>query len=220
MIASLKSDKHAAALLAGCLTVFMTIWYMVVTDASSGLASWDQRLDQWMDQAIAFQAGDYWLEAARWVAIVTHPAVTVLMVIFVLAAISLAYNWEVAGWFLLAAAGAYLSFTFLKAGIQIERPDNAFLKLTDYSFPSGHTTMAWFNCLSLIALIRHHTTVKWRRSFIISLIVLAAVWTSASRLILEVHTASDVLAGFFLGGIWASVFYLWFTHHYSLCTSS
>ncbi len=79
------------------------------------------------------------------------------------------------------------------------RPDNALQLLNDPSFPSGHSIMAaalLFACAYLFA--PKISNWVWRELFIVACAFLT-IAVGVSRLILNVHWASDVIAGWSLG---------------------
>lgn len=98
---------------------------------------------------------------------------------------------------------ASASVLILKNIFQVARPING-LEF-DYSFPSGHATLAaaFFCALAFIAA-RHIRNKKERivLSSLFTLIVIAIGW---SRIILGVHWPIDVIAGWSLGVVCAWV---------------
>ena len=88
-----------------------------------------------------------------------------------------------------AASGLSLLITefFLKNVFARNRPLGAFL--TDYSFPSGHATVAWALAVVLAA---KEPRVKY-------LFYLLALLISLSRIYLGVHYPADVIAGMLVG---------------------
>lgn len=73
--------------------------------------------------------------------------------------------------------------------------------LEPYSFPSGHTAMAVFYFCSLAIIVGRSMCIK-RQWGLLSAAMLVALLVGTSRLILNVHWLSDVLAGFSLGLFW------------------
>lgn len=75
-----------------------------------------------------------------------------------------------------------------------------------FSFPSGHATMASYFYGLLTYLVFRFLPVslkKFMLVFILSLLIIILV--SFSRLFLEYHYFSDIIAGLFLGGAWLLV---------------
>lgn len=93
----------------------------------------------------------------------------------------------------------------LKILVRRPRPDAAyvhvFLKLYDYSFPSGHVMFyvvyfGFFWYLSFIFPGR-----SWKRNTLLALFGLPVLLVGYSRVFLGEHWASDVLGGYLLGGM-------------------
>ena len=98
----------------------------------------------------------------------------------------------------LAVAGASLLNQLLKTHFQRARPATALLPQLGLSFPSGHAMigMALYGCLAWL-LWRHGRHPAWA-----ALLVLWAVLIGLTRIYLQVHYATDVLAGFAAGLLW------------------
>lgn len=80
------------------------------------------------------------------------------------------------------------------------RPDNALLILTDSSFPSGHALMAatFFVVLGYFWI---HRLRRHKKSICLALFtcIIVPLIIGLSRLILNVHWATDVIAGWVIG---------------------
>ena len=79
------------------------------------------------------------------------------------------------------------------------RPENALQILTDPSFPSGHAALSSALLLSLIYIFAPKISSWIRREIAIVGCVLIVFIIGMSRLVLNVHWASDVFAGWALG---------------------
>lgn len=92
----------------------------------------------------------------------------------------------------------------LKQVFHRHRPQLPIIKgITSYSFPSGHALSSFIFCSVLIYLVwdaKLHPAWKY---FLIALLVLFSVTIGISRIVLNVHYATDVIAGFCLGIMWA-----------------
>lgn len=92
-----------------------------------------------------------------------------------------------------------LLLTWIKSLIGRSRPLPALTEATGYSFPSGHMVMATlFLGLLLYFSWKNFTSRSWNISFTI-LSFLLLLFIGASRIYLNVHWLSDVVAGFALG---------------------
>lgn len=74
--------------------------------------------------------------------------------------------------------------------------------LVSYSFPSGHSVSSFIFC-SVLAYLVWRSPVKktWKYTVAFLLILFAAV-IGLSRIVLNVHYATDVIAGFCFGIVW------------------
>ena len=96
----------------------------------------------------------------------------------------------------------------LKYVFQRNRPEIQVLDyLGGYSFPSGHAFLGFIFCSLLIYLIwKSALATGWKFSIGIFLF-LFSIAIGISRIVLRVHYASDVLAGFALGYAWVLIFF-------------
>jgi membrane-associated phospholipid phosphatase len=105
---------------------------------------------------------------------------------------------------LIAAAGIQLLVTTGKEGYDRPRPDvgSAIDLPSSFSFPSGHaaTGIAVFGLLGLLASTYARTSAARIAAVVVGFAVGAAI--GASRVVLNVHYLSDVLAGACLGLAW------------------
>lgn len=109
-------------------------------------------------------------------------------------------------WISLGAAvlGALASSWAVKLMIARPRPLDALIDVGGYSLPSMHAAVgaALYGYLIYVTLrLMHppHHRVPWAM-FLFSILLLVGL----SRVYLHVHYASDVIAGFVLGGLWVA----------------
>ena len=82
----------------------------------------------------------------------------------------------------------------LKLVFHRPRPELAYVHLDTYSFPSGHAAGSAAVYALVLYLLARHAPPRWQVFAAIGYVVLVAI-IGFSRLYLEVHYLSDVLAG-------------------------
>jgi undecaprenyl-diphosphatase len=104
-----------------------------------------------------------------------------------------------------------LIFEFLtKIIIHRARPENALIEVSGYSFPSGHATIAIIFFSLLLYSFKDDIKNKTLRYIFIIGNILLFLLIGFSRIYLNVHWFSDVLAGFSLGLFWLTLLILVF----------
>ncbi len=136
---------------------------------------------------------------ARWVSLIGAPLSLGLVGIAIAAHHALRNRWRLAGIWSAVIVVSAITITTLKSLVDRARPDTALLELHDPSFPSGHALMAaaFFSMLGY-ALMRRKN-IRHGRVWVICFC--ASFLIGASRLFLDVHWATDVLAGWAIGMI-------------------
>ncbi len=90
------------------------------------------------------------------------------------------------------------------------RPGSGFAEFvaSGQSFPSGHATMSAAVFLTLGALVAG-TRVRWQeRTYIVGASIVLTAAVGLSRVVLGVHWATDVVAGWAFGTAWAALWLL------------
>ncbi len=97
-----------------------------------------------------------------------------------------------------------LSMYIMKIFVGRMRPDasGALVNEDLFSFPSGHAVMSMFFYGFLAVMASRIFMSSFRKKSAIVFCAALIFLIGLSRVYLGVHYASDVLAGFFLGGIW------------------
>jgi undecaprenyl-diphosphatase len=94
----------------------------------------------------------------------------------------------------------------LKEFFKRQRPALPIIKnVSGYSFPSGHSLSSFIFCTVLIYLVWNGHWPKPVKVLVILLLVLLALTIGLSRVVLNVHYATDVIGGLCLGMIWAII---------------
>lgn len=106
--------------------------------------------------------------------------------------------------------GGILLNLLVKFFMHRERPINALISVSGYSFPSGHMTMATIFFAFLLYAFKDDIKQKSLKALFVAGTVLAFLLVGLSRVYLNVHWVSDVFAGFALGIFWLTFLVLVF----------
>ena len=94
----------------------------------------------------------------------------------------------------------------LKQFFHRHRPPLPVIKtLTSYSFPSGHALSSFIFCTILMYLVWEGPLSKAGKYVLIILLLLCTLTIGLSRVILNVHYATDVIGGFCTAIIWVII---------------
>jgi membrane-associated phospholipid phosphatase len=106
----------------------------------------------------------------------------------------------------LAVAGNALLNTLLKEIFERARPihGHGVLIADGWSFPSGHSSGSVVAYGMLAYLLNRLVSADWRLPILLSAVAVAFT-TGFSRVFLQVHYVSDVLAGFASGLLWLTI---------------
>lgn len=91
------------------------------------------------------------------------------------------------------------------------RPENHLITVSNFSFPSGHTTFATIIALSIFFIYKDVYN-KNLSKYLLSLVFLYPLIIAFSRVYLNVHWFSDVVGGLSLGVFIVTLNYLIFTY--------
>jgi undecaprenyl-diphosphatase len=124
-----------------------------------------------------------------------------MIIISVLSIVIFIYRgrWRSMAIILLTVSSSSVFFTLMKDFFMRGRPANAIIDLYDPSFPSGHATMAAAFFFAIIYLSMPKIRSWIRRELLLVLCVIIVLAIGASRILLNVHWFSDVVAGWALG---------------------
>jgi undecaprenyl-diphosphatase len=104
-----------------------------------------------------------------------------------------------------AIAGGYILETALKYWTHRIRPANSLISEAEYSFPSGHATLSIIYFLLLLYLFKDEIGSKTKKCIFLILDILIILLIGFSRIYLNVHWFTDVIAGFVLGVLWLGI---------------
>ncbi|MES2215845.1 MAG: bifunctional DedA family/phosphatase PAP2 family protein [Patescibacteria group bacterium] len=155
--------------------------------------------DVWVSLFVAQHAPLFWVHVADWVSKIFSSEG--LMVIGGLLSLWLLWTkkWRRAALTILSIGSTAVALSLLKDYFVRARPENAYELITSYSFPSGHASLAaaFFVVVAYLVVPRINSWIK-RELVVVACVFLIAL-VGISRIILNVHWASDVIAGWALG---------------------
>jgi len=106
--------------------------------------------------------------------------------------------------YLLSVSGAHIAFTAIKMIVQRARPSSDILSITTHSFPSGHATMAMAMSLTVYLILAKRVYTIGLELLLLIGCIIWPVMIAFSRVYLDVHWFSDVIAGIGLGLFWTT----------------
>ena len=205
-----SDEKKAPRIVLGLVTGFLGIVFaasafawiarQIGPDRSMGLA----------DQALSDAIGATLPHAAlRFFGAFTHvgdPSVLIVLALIVAGVLwRMRQKALMLGW-LLTLGGNGLLNPWLKEIFERVRPvhDHGLAAATGFSFPSGHSSgaMVTYGMLAFLAL--RLLPPRWHAAAVMAAIAIVLT-TACSRIFLQVHFASDVVAGLLSGGTWLAV---------------
>jgi undecaprenyl-diphosphatase len=140
---------------------------------------------------------------AKAVTVLGSPGFTVAAAIVAVVVLIWRFHWLEAAVFLaVAVGGGDLSYVVLKHLVHRARPPGALVHLSTFSFPSGHTVGAATLYLGLAWIVSRREDSRPLRLAVWAGALVIVVAVGATRIMLGVHYASDVIGGFALGGFW------------------
>jgi undecaprenyl-diphosphatase len=112
--------------------------------------------------------------------------------------------WLDLAFFLTAVAGSQIVVALLKAGFERPRPDlGSVVPLpSTAAFPSGHATAGVASLGAAAVLAGERISSQRARVWLWTFVVIGGLAVGASRIVLDVHYVTDVLAGWCLGLAW------------------
>lgn len=101
-----------------------------------------------------------------------------------------------------ALSGSVLSAYILKLAVHRPRPLDGIIKETSFSFPSAHAVLSLVFYGFMMYLFLRTGKNRSVKLFVSASLSILIILIGFSRLYLGVHFLSDVIIGYFLGGLW------------------
>lgn len=171
-------------------------------ESQRGIVALDQRLTD----AVAARLGPDLLRIVAGVSEFGAPdVVTALAVLVALGLLLSGHRLLGVAWAATVLGGAFLIGLF-KTLFERPRPlhEHGFALETTWSFPSGHAggSIVFYGMLAYVLMVR--LPPRWHR-LVLACAATAVLSIGASRVLLQVHYLSDVLAGYAMGLAWLSL---------------
>ena len=124
---------------------------------------------------------------------------SIYLVIIITALLLLNRRYHQTIFLLISVSSAFFMEFIIKILVQRPRPDTALINLSDFSFPSGHSTISILLFVFLIYAFKDDIKNKTLKYIFIIFCIFSFLIVGFSRIYINVHWFTDVLAGFTLG---------------------
>lgn len=159
-------------------------------------------LDNSVNTFMAVHASSVAKSIATWVSIIADAEVLIIIAGILILYFFFRKRWHDAIILALSVGVTAVIVLTMKDYFMRLRPDNALqVIVNDPSFPSGHASMSAAFFVALIAVCAPRMTSRELRIGFVLLSVLMIYLVGMSRLVLNVHWASDVLVGWAIGSV-------------------
>ncbi|MBI2452215.1 phosphatase PAP2 family protein [Candidatus Pacearchaeota archaeon] len=168
------------------------------------------RLDVWINSKIVLLWSPLLNKIMIFITNILSPTNLFILSIILLAILLYKKKWHHSLLLLFSMVGGLLFEFLTKLIIHRTRPENALIEVSGYSFPSGHATMAIIFFSLLLYSFKDEIKNRVIKNFFIALNISFFLLSGFSRIYLNVHWFSDILAGFSLGLFWLTLLILVF----------
>jgi membrane protein DedA with SNARE-associated domain/membrane-associated phospholipid phosphatase len=117
-------------------------------------------------------------------------------------------RWYYSILFSLSMFSGLVSEFIIKYDMQLPRPPHSLVPTDYYSFPSGHATMITILGSLIFLCFKGNIRTLWGRRILFSSVATMIVGVCFSRIYLNAHWTSDVIAGLALGFFWVTFYIL------------
>lgn len=162
------------------------------------------KLDVWLNTNVILLWTPYLNKVMIFITNIASPFNLSIFSIFLLLVFVAKKNWHYVVLLTTGMIGGAVLETVIKFIIHRERPINSLIDASGYSFPSGHATMATIFFIILLYILKKEWGMKNKilKMIFILVLILIIFLVGISRIYLNVHWFSDVVAGFALGIFW------------------
>ncbi|MDB5258902.1 MAG: hypothetical protein JWO73_110 [Candidatus Taylorbacteria bacterium] len=194
----------------GLMLVSLYVSFKMIQDtvsAHSFMEQLDLAVNVWMS-AHAAPAGSLMTGIMSFITNALSPVTFALLGIIATGIYFLKRNYKDFAFLILSLGGTMGWIGFIKELVMRVRPEGGATLYSDFSFPSLHAGMAAFGCVALIYVCFIHIKNHHAREAAIAAAVIISFLVPLSRLYLNVHWLSDVVAGYAIGVLWTTLMVL------------
>ena len=178
------------------------------------------RIDIWINAKITLLWTPLLNKLMLFITYIMNPFSLIILSIILFGALIYKKKWYYYLLLVFSLSGGLLFEFLTKLIIHRARPENALIQVPGYSFPSGHATMAIIFFSLLLYSFKDDIKNKiLKNAFVLTNIILF-LFVGFSRVYLNAHWFSDVIAGFALGLFWLTLLILVFKYTISFVRNS
>jgi len=180
------------------LVLFLGILYNVSTDG------YLTQLDTWVNQQVSTLHTPTLTKVIIFITNIN--GVVGNIVIGIIAIVFLTYKkwYDARRFYLFSLLGSLVLFAGLKQLVARLRPHSEIIDVINYSFPSGHATLSMTTALLVYFIFTPKSTSTFVQNILLIVCIICPLFIAFTRVYLNVHWLSDVLAGLVLGLFWVT----------------
>lgn len=180
------------------LLVFLFILYCVMND------HYFLSIDRWVSTHVIDIRTPIWTEVV--ISITNFNGVMVNVIFAIFAMLFLTYKtwYKDRLFYLLSFSGAVVLFLSIKQIVARPRPHSDLIDVINYSFPSGHATLTMTTALLVYFIFVKRLSSSLAKNVLLVVCIVWPISVAFTRVYLNVHWLSDVIAGLALGIFWVT----------------
>ena len=180
------------------LLLFLSILYNVSTDG------YLTEIDTWINQQVSTLHTPILTKVIIFITNINGVVGNIL--IGIIAIIFLTYKkwYDARRFYLFSLLGSLILFAGFKQLVARLRPHSELIEVINYSFPSGHATLSMTTALLVYFIFAPKSTSMFVKNILLTVCIIWPLFIAFTRVYLNVHWMSDVLAGLTLGLFWVT----------------